>query len=95
MFQGRSRSTIIVFETEAVCEFTEQLRDCGDQGRPWVADPYNGKMFPDATPPKSGAVHVLKGGGFASDVKNAICATHSFGPGDAFAVGFRIVKEVP
>ena len=44
----------------------------------WVADPYNGKMFPDATPPKSGAVHVLKGGGFASDVKNAICATHSF-----------------
>lgn len=61
----------------------------------WVADPYNGKMFPDATPPKSGAVHVLKGGGFASDVKNAICATHSFGPGDAFAVGFRIVKDVP
>jgi formylglycine-generating enzyme required for sulfatase activity len=61
----------------------------------WVADPYNGKMFPDATPPKSGSVHVLKGGGFASDVKNAICATHSFGPGDGFAVGFRIVKDVP
>ena len=61
----------------------------------WVADPYNGKMFPDATPTKSGAVHVLKGGGFASDVKNAICATHSFGPGDGFAVGFRIVKDVP
>ena len=61
----------------------------------WVADPYNGKMFPDATPPKSGSVHVLKGGGFASDVKNAICATHGFGPGDGFAVGFRIVKDVP
>jgi sulfatase modifying factor 1 len=60
----------------------------------WVADPYNGKMFPDATPPKSGSVHVLKGGGFASDVKNAICATHGFGPGDGFAVGFRIVKDV-
>jgi formylglycine-generating enzyme len=61
----------------------------------WVADPYNGKMFADPTPPKSGAVHVLKGGGFASDVKNAICATHSFGPGDGFAVGFRIVKHLP
>jgi formylglycine-generating enzyme len=58
----------------------------------WVADPYNGKIFADPTPPKSGAVHVLKGGGFASDVKNAICATHGFGPGDSFAVGFRIVK---
>ena len=61
----------------------------------WVADPYNGKIFADPTPPKSGAVHVLKGGGFASDVKNAICATHSFGPGDSFAVGFRIVKHLP
>jgi formylglycine-generating enzyme len=61
----------------------------------WVADPYNGKMFPDPTPPKSGSVHVLKGGGFASDVKNAICATHGFGPGDPFAVGFRIVKDLP
>ena len=61
----------------------------------WVADPYNGKIFPDPTPPRSGAVHVLKGGGFASDVKNAICATHSFGPGDSFAVGFRIVKDLP
>jgi sulfatase modifying factor 1 len=68
----------------------------------WVADPYNGKIFPDPTPPKAGsprrgsgqAVHVLKGGGFASDVKNAICATHGFGPGDGFAVGFRIVKDV-
>jgi formylglycine-generating enzyme len=60
----------------------------------WVADPYNGKMFPDAAPPRSGSVHVLKGGGFASDVKNAICATHGFGPGDGFAVGFRIVKDV-
>ena len=61
----------------------------------WIADPYNGKIFPDPTPPKSGSVHVLKGGGFASDVKNAICATHAFGPGDPFAVGFRIVKDLP
>ena len=60
----------------------------------WVADPYNGKIFPDATPPKTGAQHVLKGGGFASDVKNAICATHGFGPADGFTVGFRIVKDV-
>ena len=61
----------------------------------WVADPYNGRIFPDPAPPASGPVHVLKGGGFASDVKNAICATHSFGPGDPFAVGFRIVKDLP
>jgi formylglycine-generating enzyme required for sulfatase activity len=61
----------------------------------WVADPYNGKLFADPTPPKSGPVHVLKGGGFFSDVKNAICATHAFGPGDSFAVGFRIVKDLP
>ena len=61
----------------------------------WVADPYNGKIFPDPVPPKSGAEHVLKGGGFASDVKNAICATHAFGPGDPFVVGFRLVKDVP
>lgn len=61
----------------------------------WVADPYNGRIFPDPTPPKAGSVHVLKGGGFASDVKNAICATHGFGPGDPFAVGFRIVKDLP
>ena len=61
----------------------------------WVADPYNGKMFPDAGATEGRAGPVLKGGGFASDVKNAICATHGFGPGDGFAVGFRIVKDLP
>jgi sulfatase modifying factor 1 len=59
----------------------------------WTADYYNGKMFPDAMPPKSGTQHVLKGGAFTSDVKNAICATHDFGPGDGFDVGFRIAKS--
>jgi formylglycine-generating enzyme len=61
----------------------------------WTADFHNGKMFPDATPPKSGREHVLKGGAFTSDVKNAICATHGFGPADGFDVGFRIVKDLP
>jgi len=60
----------------------------------WTADSYNGKVFPDAKPPRSGAQHVLKGGSFSADVKNAICATHGFGPGDGFNVGFRVVKDV-
>lgn len=60
----------------------------------WVADPYNYKMFPDPTPPASGPVHVLKGGGFASDVKNTICATHDAGPGDGWDVGFRVESDV-
>lgn len=35
----------------------------------WVQDYYNAKTFPDPTPPASGTEHVLKGAGFASDVK--------------------------
>jgi sulfatase modifying factor 1 len=42
----------------------------------------------------SGRVHVLKGGGFAADVKNAIPATHAGGPGSGFDVGFRLVREI-
>ncbi|MEO7192675.1 MAG: SUMF1/EgtB/PvdO family nonheme iron enzyme [Vicinamibacterales bacterium] len=61
----------------------------------WTADFHNGKMFPDAAPPRSGSQRVLKGGAFTSDVKNAICATHGFGPADGFEVGFRIVKDLP
>lgn len=60
----------------------------------WVQDPYNEKMFPDPVPAKNGANHVLKGGGFVSDVKNAICATHDGGPGNGWDVGFRIVRAV-
>jgi formylglycine-generating enzyme len=60
----------------------------------WVADYYNGKIFPDPRPPRSGALHVLKGGGFLADVKNTIYATHGAGPGDGFDVGFRIVRDV-
>jgi hypothetical protein len=37
---------------------------------------------------------VLKGGGFAADVKNAIPATHAAGPGSKFDVGLRVVREV-
>jgi sulfatase modifying factor 1 len=60
----------------------------------WVQDFYNDKMFPDPVPPKSGTLHVLKGGGFLSDVKNTIYATHAAGPGDSYDVGFRIVRDV-
>ncbi len=59
----------------------------------WVQDPYNGKLFADPVPAKSGSGHVLKGGGFASDVKNTICATHGAGPGDKWDVGFRVEKD--
>jgi formylglycine-generating enzyme required for sulfatase activity len=59
----------------------------------WVQDYYNEKPFADPTPPRSGKVRVLKGGGFAADVKNAIPATHAAGPGSKFDVGFRIVRE--
>jgi sulfatase modifying factor 1 len=58
----------------------------------WVEDFYNEKLFADAAPPKSGREHVLKGGGFVADVKNAIPATHAAGPGSGFDVGFRIVR---
>jgi hypothetical protein len=37
---------------------------------------------------------VLKGGGFAADVKNATYLTHAAGPGSKFDVGFRVVKAV-
>lgn len=60
----------------------------------WVADFYNQKTFPDPTPPRSGAQHVLKGVGFLSDVKNAIYATHAAGPADGWDVGFRVVKQI-
>jgi sulfatase modifying factor 1 len=59
----------------------------------WVEDPYNGKIFADSTPAKSGPEHVLKGGGFLSDLKNTICATHGAGPGDRWDVGFRVAKD--
>lgn len=61
----------------------------------WVQDYHNGRIFADPTPPASGTQRVLKGGGFASDVKNAIPATHAFGPGSGFDVGFRVVREMP
>ena len=60
----------------------------------WVADLYNEKLFPDSTPPRSGRTHVLRGGGFVSDVKNTTWFTHAGGPGSGFDVGFRIVREV-
>lgn len=60
----------------------------------WVQDYYNEKLFPDPVPPKTGTVHVLRGGGFLADVKNATYFTHAGGPGSGFDVGFRIVREV-
>jgi sulfatase modifying factor 1 len=60
----------------------------------WVQDFYNEKLFADPSPPALGKEHVLKGGGFLADVKNAIPATHAAGPGSKFDVGFRIVRDV-
>ena len=60
----------------------------------WVQDSYNEKLFADPTPQKTGTVHVLKGGRFAADVKNAIPATHAAGPGSKFDVGLRVVRDV-
>jgi sulfatase modifying factor 1 len=59
----------------------------------WVADFYNEKLFADPTPPRRGSTHVLKGGSFVSDVKNATWTTHAGGPGSGFDVGFRVVRE--
>jgi formylglycine-generating enzyme len=60
----------------------------------WVSDFYNEMLFPDPTPPQTGTTHVLRGGGFVSDVKNTTWFTHAGGPGSGFDVGFRIVREV-
>ena len=60
----------------------------------WVQDYYNDKIFADPAPPKSGTIHVLKGGGFLGDVKNVIYATHAGGPADGYDVGFRIVRDI-
>ena len=59
----------------------------------WVDDYYNDKLFADPKPPTRGTVRVLKGGGFLSDVKNAIYATHAAGPGSGFDVGFRVARD--
>ena len=60
----------------------------------WVEDAYNGRTFPDSLPPPSGETHVLRGGSFTSDVKNATPFTHAGGPGNGWDVGFRVVREV-
>lgn len=60
----------------------------------WVQDFYNEKLFADPVPPTSGTQHVLKGGGFVSDVKNATWMTHAAGPGSGFDVGFRVVRDL-
>jgi len=59
----------------------------------WVQDYYNEKIFADPVPPTRGTQRVLKGGGFASDVKNATWMTHAAGPGSKFDVGFRVVRD--
>lgn len=60
----------------------------------WVGDRYNEKLFADSVPLPVGSTHVLKGGSFASDVKNTTWSTHAGGPGSGFDVGFRIVREI-
>jgi len=59
----------------------------------WVQDFYNEKLFPDPVPPTMGREHVLKGGGFIADVKNATYMTHAGGPGDRFDNGFRLARD--
>ena len=59
----------------------------------WVQDFYNEKIFADPTPARSGREHVLKGGGFIADVKNATYMTHAGGPGSKFDNGFRLAKD--
>ena len=61
----------------------------------WVEDFYNEKMFADPMPLRTGTQHVLKGGGFIADVKNATYMTHAGGPGSKFDNGFRLVRETP
>ncbi len=60
----------------------------------WVEDFYNEDVFADSVPPKSGKVHVLKGGSFISDVTNATPFFHGGGPGNGYDVGLRVVREV-
>ncbi len=60
----------------------------------WVEDFYNEKIFADPVPPKSGEVHVLKGGSFISDVTHATPFFHGGGPGNGYDVGFRLVREI-
>jgi len=59
-----------------------------------IEDFFNEDVFADSVPPKSGEVHVLKGGSFISDVTNATPFFHGGGPGNGYDAGFRIVKEV-
>lgn len=54
----------------------------------------NEKIFPDPIPPRTGKQHILKGGGFVADVKNATYMTHAAGPGSKGDVGFRLVCDV-
>ena len=59
----------------------------------WVADFHNGRTLPDHAPPEHGDHHVLRGGSFLSDVKNATWFGRGFGPGNGWDVGFRLVAE--
>src|SRR5688572_11623155 len=60
----------------------------------WVEDYYNEQLFAAPVPSRTGRTHVLKGGSFVSDVKNATWTTHAGGPGSGFDTGFRNVREV-
>lgn len=59
----------------------------------WVADFHNGRALPGAEPPETGEHHVLRGGSFLSDVKNATWFGRGAGPGNGWDVGLRLVAE--
>jgi formylglycine-generating enzyme len=61
----------------------------------WVSDFHNGDVLPEAQPPANGDFHVLKGGGFTSDVVSANPFFHGAGPGNQYDVGFRVVRIKP
>lgn len=60
----------------------------------WVEDWYDEQPFPGPVPPRTGTTHVLRGGSFTSDVKNATWSFHAAGPGNGYDVGIRVVREV-
>jgi formylglycine-generating enzyme len=60
----------------------------------WVEDWYNERVQPDGPKgPRSGQVHVLRGGAFNSHEKNVRVSVHAGCPGSVINTGFRVLRE--
>jgi formylglycine-generating enzyme len=60
----------------------------------WVRDFYDEQVQPGGpVGPRSGKVHVLRGGSYSAHDKNVRVSVHAGGPGGVIDVGFRIVKD--